>query len=100
LAKRTRVATVGLFAAQREPILAIVDGRLDEAFVLLERFAALGNELGQPLCGRGRGVRLLLAPALYLGRADMWLAASEEQRAPVLAACLHGDDRLGIGVIG
>jgi tetratricopeptide (TPR) repeat protein len=81
LAKRTGVTTVGLFAAEREAILAIVDGRLDEALVLLRRFAALGDELGLPLRGRGRGLRLLLAPALYLGRADIWLAASEERRA-------------------
>jgi hypothetical protein len=62
LAKRTRVATVGLFAAEREAILAMVDGGLDEALVLLQRFAALSDELGVPLRGRGRGVRLLLAP--------------------------------------
>jgi DNA-binding CsgD family transcriptional regulator len=82
LAKRTRVATIGLFAAQREAILAIVDGRLDEALVLLKRFAVLGDELGVPNRGRNFGGNQLTTPALYLGRADTWLTASEEHPTP------------------
>jgi DNA-binding CsgD family transcriptional regulator len=81
LAKRTRVATVGLFVAQREGILAIVDGRLDEALGQLQRFAALADELGVPIRGRNFGLIQLITPALYLGRADAWLNAAEEQSA-------------------
>jgi DNA-binding CsgD family transcriptional regulator len=81
LAKRTRVATVGLFVAQREALLAIVDGRLDEALVLLQRFAALADELGVPSRGRNFGLNQLITPVLYLGRSDAWLTASEEQSA-------------------
>jgi DNA-binding CsgD family transcriptional regulator len=81
LAKRTRVATVGLFAAEREVILAIVDGRLEEALVTLRRFAELADELGVPIRGRHFGLTQLCAPVLYLGRSDAWLTASEEQSA-------------------
>jgi hypothetical protein len=70
LAKRTRVAIAGLFAAQCEPILAIVDGRLEQALVLLQRFDALGNELGVPNRARNFGRNQLTTPTLYLGRAD------------------------------
>jgi DNA-binding CsgD family transcriptional regulator len=82
LAKRTRVATVGLFAAEREAILAIIDGRLDETLVLLQRFAALADELGVPIRGRNFSLNQLITPALYLGRADTWLKASEEHPTP------------------
>jgi DNA-binding CsgD family transcriptional regulator len=88
LAERTRVATVALFVAEREVIMAVIDGRLEEALVLLRRFAELADELGVPIRGRNFGVYQLCNPALYLGRADIWLTAFEEHPAPASLAQL------------
>jgi hypothetical protein len=84
LAERTRVVSVGLFAAEREIVLAVVDGRLEQALVLLRRFVDLADESGAPI--RGRMFRLNHLTALYLGRADLWLTASEEQPMPASLA--------------
>jgi hypothetical protein len=46
LAERTRVATVALLVAEREATLAVIDGRLEEELVLLQRFVDLADELG------------------------------------------------------
>jgi hypothetical protein len=86
LAERTRVSTVGLFVAEREIVLAIVDGRLEEALVLPRRFMELADELGLPIRGRNFGVNQLIAPALHLGRADIWLTAFAELGAPATQA--------------
>jgi DNA-binding CsgD family transcriptional regulator len=86
LAKRTRVATVGLFAAECEIVLAIVDGRLEEALALLRRFVELADESGAPIRGRGFRNSQLIATALYLGRAEICLSAFDEQPAPASAA--------------
>ena len=82
LAERTRVATVGLFVAQREIVMAVIDGRLEQALILLRRFVDLADELGAPTRGRVFVLRQLIAPALYLGRANIWLTTSEEFVAP------------------
>jgi DNA-binding CsgD family transcriptional regulator len=86
LAQRTRVATVGLFVAEREIVLAVVDGRLEEALILPRRFVELADELGAPIRGRNFGLTQLIAPALYLGRAEVWLSAFAELGAPASQA--------------
>jgi DNA-binding CsgD family transcriptional regulator len=78
LAERMRMATVGFFVAERDVILVIVDGRLEEALVLLRRLVDLADESGAPIRGRTFGANLLIAPAMYLGRAKIWLTESEE----------------------
>jgi DNA-binding CsgD family transcriptional regulator len=74
LAERTRVATVTRLVISRDAILAIVDGHLDDALSLIMRFVERADESGAPGLARGLGAQLLLAPALYLGRADVWLS--------------------------
>jgi hypothetical protein len=51
LAERTRAATVGLFAARSEVILASLDGHLDEAVVLLRRLVDYADESACPSAG-------------------------------------------------
>jgi DNA-binding CsgD family transcriptional regulator len=87
LAERARVATVGLFVAQRDLVLALVDGRLEEALILVWRFVDMADESGAPTRGRAFVLQFLIAPVLYLGRPNIWLTASEE---------LSGE---GIGII-
>jgi DNA-binding CsgD family transcriptional regulator len=84
LAARTRVATVGLFAAGSDASLAVVDGHLDHALGLIKRYIERADESGAPNRGRGFALPLLIAPALYLGRADLWLSTFDEA-APSLA---------------
>jgi ATP/maltotriose-dependent transcriptional regulator MalT len=72
------VATVRLYVAWRDAILAIVDGHLEDALRLAGRFVERAEESGALVRGRYFGLHLLLAPALYLGRADAWLAAFDE----------------------
>jgi ATP/maltotriose-dependent transcriptional regulator MalT len=72
-----------LFVAQCEVVLAVIDGRLEQALVLLQRFVDLADESGAPIRGRTFRLGALRNVALYLGRADMWLAAYEEQADPV-----------------
>jgi DNA-binding CsgD family transcriptional regulator len=78
LAVRTRVVTVNHLVAVRDVTLAIVDGRLDEALKLTEGLVELGDESGVPVRGRQFRLSTLLDPALYLGRADVWLTAFDE----------------------
>jgi tetratricopeptide (TPR) repeat protein len=52
--------------------------RLEEALILVRRFVDLADESGAPARGRAFVLQLLVAPALYLGRANIWLTASEE----------------------
>jgi DNA-binding CsgD family transcriptional regulator len=82
LAERTRVANLSLLVAVHEAVCAVVDGRLEEALVLLGRLVNLADELGVRMRGRAFGLMQLVAPALHLGRADIWLTASEEQAPP------------------
>jgi DNA-binding CsgD family transcriptional regulator len=86
LAQRTRVATVGLFAAGSATVLAIVDGHLDGALELVRRYIERADEAGVPIRGRNFGATLLLPPALYLGRADVWLSMFGESAAPTILA--------------
>jgi DNA-binding CsgD family transcriptional regulator len=78
LAHRTHVATPSLFVLQRDAILAIIDGHLDDALARLQRFIQRCDELGASVRGRQLQLTMLLAPALDLGRPEAWLAAFQE----------------------
>jgi hypothetical protein len=67
LAQRTHVVILSLFVPQSAAILAIVDGRLDEALALLQRFVERAEVSGAALRGRWLSLQMLLAPALHLG---------------------------------
>jgi DNA-binding CsgD family transcriptional regulator len=86
LAQRTRVATVGLFAAGSDAVLAIIDGHLDDALELIRRYIERADEAGVPIRGRNFAATFLLPPALYLGRADIWLSMFGEPAAPTSLA--------------
>jgi DNA-binding CsgD family transcriptional regulator len=75
LAERTHVVTATLFVLERNVILSIVDGRLEEAVAQLPRFMEVADELGASLRGRQFGLALLFGPTIYLGLADAWLTA-------------------------
>jgi ATP/maltotriose-dependent transcriptional regulator MalT len=78
LAQRTHIAGVlGTVAADTR--LGILDGQLEDVLArhlrLLER---LVDETGRGDRGRDAGSGPMMMPALYLGRADVWLAAFDE----------------------
>src|SRR5262249_45758470 len=70
LAERTHVAPVSAFVPASDAILAIVDGHLEDAAALLRRSVERADESGGSVRGRQFALSILLAPALYLGRAD------------------------------
>jgi DNA-binding CsgD family transcriptional regulator len=78
LAERTHVVSVRLMVPQQEIVLAVVDGHLEDALVQWRRFVERADELGASRRGRMLGLQVLLSPARYLGRAETWLAASDE----------------------
>jgi DNA-binding CsgD family transcriptional regulator/tetratricopeptide (TPR) repeat protein len=86
LAERTHFAILRLFVAEHKAVLAIIDGRLEEALALLGRFVELADESGAPIRGRQFGVGVLVSPALYLGRADIWLNILDEYGEPASLA--------------
>jgi DNA-binding CsgD family transcriptional regulator len=73
LAERTRVDNARRLVICRDVILAIIDGRLDEALTLISRYVERADESGAPGLARGLSGLLLLVPVLYLGRADTLL---------------------------
>jgi DNA-binding CsgD family transcriptional regulator len=95
LAERTHVVSVRLMVLERDAILAIVDGHLENAQVQWRRYVEHADELGASLRGRMLGLHLLLATARYLGRPETWLTAADEyvriggsRTAPRIATCL------------
>ena len=78
LAERTHVASVSVYLAETPVILAIVDGHLETALEWTRRLIDHADEAGAPLRGRQVGLQLLLAPALYLGRPEIYRLAFEE----------------------
>jgi DNA-binding CsgD family transcriptional regulator len=77
-AARTHTVTATLFVQQRNAILAIIDGHLEEAVALLEKFVDRADELGAVVRGREFNLILLLPVAIYLGRTQDWLTAYED----------------------
>jgi DNA-binding CsgD family transcriptional regulator len=78
LAERTHVVSVRLLVPQRDAILAIVDGHLEDAIAQLRRYVGRAEDLGASLRGRQLALQMLLAPARHLGRAEVWLAAIDD----------------------
>jgi DNA-binding CsgD family transcriptional regulator/tetratricopeptide (TPR) repeat protein len=77
-AARTHTVTATLFVQQRDVVLAIIEGRLEDAFSALEGFVDRADELGAAVRGREFNLILLLPVAVYLGRAQGWLTAYED----------------------
>ena len=101
LAERTHVVSVKLMVPERDAILAIVDGHLEDALVQWRRYVERADELGASLRGRMLGLQMLHSLARYLGRAETWLTASDEfvrmggfRTAPRAATCLAELGRL------
>jgi DNA-binding CsgD family transcriptional regulator len=88
LAERTNIATVVLYSPQRDLMMAIIDGHLDEALTLSERFVTRSDEFGAPLRGRLTNIQLVLPLMLYLGRGLEWLRLYEEYAALAAAGGL------------
>jgi DNA-binding NarL/FixJ family response regulator len=88
LAERTRVVAIAVNVAWRDAVLAIVEGRLDDGLTLIRRSIDLADESGVPTRGRQIGGLLLIAPALYLGRADILLAHFNESAGTASLAAL------------
>jgi DNA-binding CsgD family transcriptional regulator len=78
LAKRMHLLDISLFVVRGEAILAIVDGHLEHALALIRRLVERADEAGAPVKGQQFGLQMLIAPALYLGRADTYVAAFDE----------------------
>jgi DNA-binding CsgD family transcriptional regulator len=78
LAERTQVAVLKLEVYRNDVILAIVDGQLEDSVVQLRRFVERADELGASLRGRMLGLQTLFFAARHLGRAEIWLTASDE----------------------
>jgi DNA-binding CsgD family transcriptional regulator len=101
LANRTHVASVRLAVSERDTTLAIVDGHLEDALIQWRRYIEFADELGASLRGRMLGLQILLSLVCYLGRAEIWLTASDEfvrmggfHSAPRAATCLAELGRL------
>jgi len=75
LAAETHVVTASLYVCLHDALLAMLDGRLEEAWTLAEQLVARADELGAPVRGRELALYILFAAALYLGRGEEWLAA-------------------------
>ncbi|HYW90086.1 MAG TPA: AAA family ATPase, partial [Chloroflexota bacterium] len=80
LATRTHAATVPLMAGQCEIVLAIIDGHLEEALVLLQRFVEQAEDTGAGVRARLFSLLLLVSPVLYLGRPAIYLTAFDQYR--------------------
>ena len=86
LARRTHVVTVTLSVLERDTLLAIIDGRLDEASRLLDRFITRADELGAPLRAREFSMEMRMTLAEYVGRMEDGLSAIQDYAARATAA--------------
>jgi DNA-binding CsgD family transcriptional regulator/tetratricopeptide (TPR) repeat protein len=106
LIEETQAPTARMFSFQSRAVLAITDGRLEEAVAVTDRFRRCADELGSSTRGRHLSLLLLQAPLIFLGRAQEWLARLQEFGAvegsdivgqrllPYQAACLAHLGRL------
>jgi hypothetical protein len=78
LAGRTHLATVNLQVSRSDAALAIVDGRLEEALDSQRGFVERADACGAAVSSRQVALTMLLPSAIYLGRAEVWLAAYDE----------------------
>jgi DNA-binding CsgD family transcriptional regulator len=86
LAQRTQVATVRIFAAWGDVQLAVVDGHLEDAWARFDGMVDQGNQSGMSVRARRVGLELLMAPSLYLGRAQRWLETMDQNYGPATLA--------------
>jgi DNA-binding CsgD family transcriptional regulator len=75
LANRAGDARVLSLVPEVESLLAVVDGRLEQALALLRQFVARADELGAGIHAKLSNLYMLLPVAGYLGRAQDWLVA-------------------------
>ncbi len=78
LSERTHVVDASLDALRRDACLALLDGHLEDSLTLAGRYVERADESGASVRGRHLGLYMLLAPALYLGRAEAFLTAFDE----------------------
>jgi DNA-binding CsgD family transcriptional regulator len=84
LAERTHVAMVRRYAAMVDFDHAIVDGQLEDAWARVYERADQRAESGMFVHAQRRiDLSSLIAPALYLGRAERWLEALDQHIEPV-----------------
>jgi DNA-binding CsgD family transcriptional regulator len=78
LAERTHGPTAMLFSHCSAAILALVDGRLDESVLHLDRFLRQSEESGAAVRGREFSLQAQFVPLMLLGRGEEWLLALQE----------------------
>jgi DNA-binding CsgD family transcriptional regulator len=78
LAKRMHLVDVSLFVVRGEAILAILDGHLEHALALVRQLVERADEAGAAVKGQQFGLTMLIAPVLYLGRADIYVTAFDD----------------------
>jgi DNA-binding CsgD family transcriptional regulator len=78
LSARTHAATLPLMVGQCEIVLAIIEGHLDEALVLLQRFVERAEDTGAGVRARLFSLLLLVSPVVYLGRPAIYLTAFDQ----------------------
>jgi DNA-binding CsgD family transcriptional regulator/tetratricopeptide (TPR) repeat protein len=91
LADQTHVPTATLFVAQQAAVLALIDGRLEDALALRERYVAAADESGASVRARIQSNYALFSLAIYLGRPQLFLVAMEELQNRL------SEDRHGLG---
>jgi ATP/maltotriose-dependent transcriptional regulator MalT len=75
LADRTHVVIVRQWVLLRDILLAIIDGHLEDALARLRRYVEHADESG---LSRDMDLLFLTSPAIYLGRAEIWLSSFDE----------------------
>ena len=104
LASRTHVMTATLMVLVRDVIVAFLDGRLEEAWGILQRHAGQADDAGASLRARAVTFDLRLFLAMLLGDPEQILPASDFQRSgprdeyslPVRIGCRT----LGLAAVG
>jgi DNA-binding CsgD family transcriptional regulator len=77
LADRTHLGFVELVVLESEIVLAILDGRLAEAWTMAERYVSHADEVGASRRGREISMYMFLALAEHLGRFEQCYAKFE-----------------------
>jgi DNA-binding NarL/FixJ family response regulator len=96
LAGRTHLPAINLHVSRRDVVLAFVDGHLEVALGSLQRFVERADAWGAGVSSRQFMLSMALAPAIYLGRVEMWFAAFDEfaeLAGPAAQAIVFSDAR-------
>jgi hypothetical protein len=83
LAERTHVAMARMYSALSDVELAMVDGHLEDAWARFNGLAGQADELGMSV---RVSLQFLMAPTLYLGRAQRFLEACDHSIGPATVA--------------